>query len=107
MQTAYGVLEYRQHDVMSASPVQLVIMAYDQAIKACHQQDKERATKAVSALRDALNFDYDEVSNGLFSLYQWCLDCIRSGEFEPALTTLSELREAWAVVQQQEASFSS
>lgn len=33
MQTAYGVLEYRQHDVMSASPIQLVIMAYDQAIK--------------------------------------------------------------------------
>lgn len=61
----------------------------------------DRATRAVSALRDALNFDYDEVSNGLFSLYQWCLDCIRGGDFEPALTTLTELREAWEIAQQE------
>ena len=61
----------------------------------------DKATRAVSALRDALNFDYDEVSNGLFSLYQWCLDCIRSGDYEPALTTLTGQREAWALAQQE------
>lgn len=80
---------------MSASPIRLVVMAYDVAIRACHQQDFERATRAITLLRDALNFDYAEVAVGLFRLYQWCLECLRAGDFQSALNVLVELREAW------------
>ncbi|MEA4910323.1 MAG: flagellar protein FliS [Chloroflexi bacterium] len=95
-QHAYRSQEYRQQDVMGASPIRLVVMAYDLAIKACEQQDFARATKAISVLRDALNFDYPEVAVGLFRLYQWSLDCIRQGDYAAALSTLRELRDAWA-----------
>ena len=71
MKQAYGMHEYRNQDVMGASPIHLVVMAYDVAINACEKQDFVRATKAVSMLRDALNFDYAEPAVGLFSLYQW------------------------------------
>ena len=98
-QSLYRNQEYRQQDVLGASPIRLVVMAYDLAIKACQQQDFIKATKSVSVLRDALNFDYPEVSVGLFRLYQWCLDCIRSGDYTSALNTLVELREAWAVTE--------
>jgi flagellin-specific chaperone FliS len=74
-------------------------MTYDLAITACEKQDFARATKAISVLRDALNFDYAEASVGLFRLYQWCLDCIRQGDYQSALTTLRDLREAWATVE--------
>jgi flagellin-specific chaperone FliS len=84
---------------MGASPIHLVVMAYDLAITACEKQDFARATKAISVLRDALNFDYAEASVGLFRLYQWCLDCIRQGDYHSALTTLRELREAWSTVE--------
>ena len=73
-QTAYRTQEYRQQDVMGASPLRLVIMAYDLAIQSCEVKDFEKATKAISVLRDALNFDYPEVAVGLFRLYQWCID---------------------------------
>lgn len=98
-QQAYCSQEYRQQDVMGASPIRLVVMAYDLAIKACEQEDFPRATKAISVLRDALNFDYPEAAVGLFRLYQWCLDCIRAGDYASALTTLRELRQAWAATE--------
>ena len=95
-QQSYQHNEYRNQDVMGASPLRLVIMAYNLAINACEQKDFTRATKAISVLRDALNFDYPEVSVGLFRLYQWCLDCIRQGDYNNAIHTLVELRDAWA-----------
>jgi len=99
MYNAYGKQEYRTNDVMGANPVHLVVMAYDVAINACETHDFAKATKAVTVLRDALNFDYAEVATGLFKLYQWCLDCIRQEDYSSAERTLRELRHAWAVVE--------
>lgn len=95
-QASYRSQEYRNQDVMGASPIRLVVMAYNLAINACEQQDFTRATKAISVLRDALNFDYPEVSVGLFRLYQWSLDCIRQGDYKSVAVSLTELRDAWA-----------
>jgi flagellin-specific chaperone FliS len=99
-QAAYRHQEYRQQDVMGASPVHLVVMAYDLAIRACEQRDFEKAVKTIGVLRDALNFDYPEVSNGLFRLYQWCMECIRVGDYPSALATLRDLRSAWHTAEQ-------
>ncbi len=99
MQLPNGNLEYRRQEIMGATPIRLVVMAYDLAIQACEQEDFARATKVVSLLRDALNYDYAEVAVGLFRLYQWCLDCIRKEDYASALVTLRELREAWATVE--------
>jgi flagellin-specific chaperone FliS len=92
--------KYKQQDVMNASPLRLVIMTYDLAIRACEQQDFAKATKTISALRDTLDLDYPDVAVGLFRLYQWCLDCIRKNDYATAITTLTELRGAWAATEQ-------
>jgi flagellin-specific chaperone FliS len=92
--------KYRQQDVISASPLRLVIMTYDLAIRACEQQDFAKATKTISALRDTLDMDYPDVAMGLFRLYQWCLDCIRKNDYASAALTLTELRGAWAATEQ-------
>ena len=92
--------QYRQQDIMNASPLRLVIMTYDLAIRACEQQDFAKAVKTIGALRDALDLDYPQVAAGLFRLYQWCLDCIRKGDYASAIVTLTELRGAWAVTEQ-------
>ena len=96
---AYGASQYRKQDVESASPIRLVIMAYDLAIRACDQKDFQTASKAVSALRNELNFNYADVAVGLLNLYQWVLECLRSGDFDSAKHTLIELREAWSIVE--------
>ena len=92
--------QYRKQDVMNASPLRLVIMTYDLAILSCEQKDFNKSIKTISALRDALDLDYPEAAVGLFSLYQWCLDCIRKGDYTSAITTLSELRGAWMTTEE-------
>ena len=98
-QTAYHK-QYRQQDIMSASPLRLVIMTYDLAIRSCEQQDFAKSIQTISALRDALDLDYPEVATGLFRLYQWCMDCIRKGDYASAISTLTELRGAWVATEQ-------
>ncbi len=92
--------QYRQQEVMGASPLRLVIMTYDLAIRACEQKDFAKAIQTISALRDALDLDYPEVSTGLFRLYQWCMDCIRKNDYASASATLVELRGAWVTTEQ-------
>jgi flagellin-specific chaperone FliS len=99
MQKYYEAKEFRKQKVIGASPMRLVLMAYDLAIFACERRDFDRATKAVSVLRDALGYDYGDIAVGLFSLYQWCLDCIRKEDYNDAVKTLRELREAWAIAE--------
>jgi flagellin-specific chaperone FliS len=92
---------YRKQEVLSATPLHLVIMAYDLAIRSCDQKDMVTALKAVTALRDALDLNYAEIAMNLLSLYNWCLDCIRKQEYGQAKATLSELREAWVTIEAQ------
>jgi flagellin-specific chaperone FliS len=92
---------YRKQEVLSATPLHLVIMAYDLAIRSCDQKDMATALKAVSGLRDALDYNYAEIAMNLLSLYNWCLDCIRKQEFAQAKQTLVELREAWITIENQ------
>lgn len=102
---AYYAKEYRQNDVLTAGPVRLIVMTFDVAIQACEQQNLARSTQAVQLLRDALDFENPEAAPaavGFYRLYQWCLECIRSGEYDLALQTLRELREAWAQVEKRQ-----
>lgn len=99
MQMAYGALRYRQQDVESASPVRLVVMAYDLAIRACDQKDFETGYKAVVALRNSLDINYPEFVAGLLRLYQWVIDSMRSSDFDAAKAVLVELRDSWSTVE--------
>jgi flagellin-specific chaperone FliS len=94
--------EYREQEILGASPIHLVVMTYDVALLACERQDKNRALQAVTLLRDALNFDYPEAA-GLFSLYQWCLDCLRKDDYTNCAASLRPLREAWYTIEKREA----
>lgn len=96
--TSFQTHEYRQHDVLGASPLRLILLTYDVAIKACEQEDFERATQAISLLRDALDFDQGEIAVKLFALYQWCLECVRKDKYQDALQVLRALGEVWEEV---------
>lgn len=91
-----GLQEYRYQDIMSASPLRLILITYDVAITACAQRDLIKTTRALAVLRDALNFDYAEIAGRLFSLYEWCADLARKGQYDEAARILRELRDAWA-----------
>ena len=93
-------LNYQRNQIMSLSPIQLVIKVYDFAILNCKKKDIDKASKAIIELMSAFNFDYQDISLGLFRLYQFCLDQIKKGEFEDSIKILERLRETWIQIQQ-------
>jgi len=87
---------YQQNQIMSMEPIRLLIKVYDYTILQCKKHDEVRASKGLVELIAALNFDYQEVSLGLFRLYQYCMDKIKQKEFDEAVYLLQGLRDAWA-----------
>ncbi|RMH46828.1 MAG: flagellar protein FliS [Gammaproteobacteria bacterium] len=94
--------QYRQTQVMTADPLQLVIMAYDLAIVGCQERNLLKVTSALDALKDALNHEEGgQVAANLLSLYLYLADEARSGNFEQVGEFLRELRQTWATARQQ------
>ncbi len=90
---------YRLNQICSATPLDLLLMAYDAALIGCAQRDLARTAEAVSVLRNALDFSYDpNIAMGLFRLYQYCAELARKGEYDRAAHLLRELRDTWAQV---------
>jgi flagellin-specific chaperone FliS len=100
---AYRTQQYREQEVLGASPVHVLVMTYDVAIQACEQRNLARAMRALGVLRNALDMDQGEVALGLYRLYQWCEECLRQGEYAQAGRLLRSLRDAWAAVEKQQA----
>jgi flagellin-specific chaperone FliS len=88
---------YRTNQVNSATPLDLVLMAFDAALIGCNLRDLERTSKALSVLRNALDFSYDEeFAMGMLRLYQYFGDLARSGDYELAAELIGELRSTWS-----------
>ncbi len=86
---------YRNEDSINLTPVQVIGRLYDVAILAIKKDDQDLARRAINELISALNFEYQEVSLGLFKLYDYCKNCLRTGKKDEALSILTELRGAW------------
>jgi len=93
---------YRTQQINNASPLDLLIMAYDAALIGCNNQNLDRTTRALNELKNALDFSYDaEIALGLHRLYTWCQDLARDNRYDEAARILRELRDAWLQVKQQ------
>ncbi len=95
------ISNYQENEVLSASPEKLILMLYDQAILGCKRQDAEKASRAVAELINSLNFKYEEISTGLFRLYDYILREIKMQKYKDALYLLTDLRQTWDVAIQQ------
>ena len=94
-QQAVNPVRYKAQEVMGARPEQLTLFLYDHAVQGCKKRDEEKASRALAQLIDSLNFEYEEVSAGLFRLYEYSMRRIKVGDFDVPLRILSELRDAW------------
>lgn len=123
MSYANGANAYRKNAAMGASPVQLVVMLYDGALRFAEegkramieknyevQNDKlQRAQKIVMELMGSLDFEKGgEIAKNLLGLYEFTLNELIEGNITDsperianAQSTLRELREAWVVIQKQ------
>ncbi|MGV3613719.1 MAG: flagellar export chaperone FliS [Fimbriimonas sp.] len=122
---AYGnyVQEYRKNAVNGASPVQLVVMLYDGALRfmeagraamvkgdlTAQNHNLQKAQRIVLELMATLNMDKGgEISQNLMALYTFVLEQLVEANVhdEPthidnAMKTMSGLRESWAQLELQ------
>lgn len=111
------VKEYQKTAVATASPLQLVIMLYDSAIRRCEQgilaiQNKDlpaqhehltKAQRILSELTASLDLEGGgEIAKNLFSIYAFCLNSLVEANLQgdaekvkPCLRILQELRGSW------------
>jgi flagellar protein FliS len=122
---AYGnyVQEYRKNAVNGASPVQLVVMLYDGALRfmeagraamlrgdlIVQNQNLQKAQRIVLELMATLNMDKGgEISQNLMALYTFVLEQLvqanvhdSTDPIDHAMKTMSGLRESWAQLELQ------
>jgi len=91
---AFG--DYKKNEIMSLTPVQLILKLYDYVIVNCRRHDATKAIAGLTQLIAALNFDYKEVALGFFKIYRYCQDRVRKEKFEEVAELIGELRSAWA-----------
>jgi len=99
-QSAAGA--YLEKEIAGLSPMGLILKIYDVAIAGCNQRNTDRASRALVELIASLNFEYRDMSTQLFRLYEYCMRCVKSGQFDTALKILTELRGAWSQVAKDE-----
>jgi len=95
MNPQIALRSYKESQIMSATPLQLVLMAYDAALVACARRDLAKTTQAVNTLAKALDMNQGDIAVRLYYLYQYCNDMARRGDFDEAARILRELAGAW------------
>jgi len=87
---------YLVQKIMSASPEQLVLYIYDAAVKACRNENMEKAQDAIHELINSLDFEHEEIANTFLNTYRAILNLIHNQNFEEAQNLLTELKDTWA-----------
>lgn len=95
MNPQLALRHYRQNQIFSATPLQLVLMVYDVAIVGCVRRDLAKTTQALNTLIKALDMRQGDIPTRLYWLYQYCADQARRGDFDQAAHILRELAGVW------------
>ncbi len=115
--------QYRKAAVTSASPLQLVVMLYDGALRFIESgrramadgdlyrknEDLVRAQKIIAELMSCLDMEKgSEIAHNLLGLYSFCYDRLVAGNLSDdpaplaeAAQVLTELRQSWAALEEQ------
>lgn len=93
---------YRQDQILSADPVQLLIMTYDYIIAGCRERNLEKVSRGLQELMDHLDHEAGgQVAADLLSLYHYLADLARHNQYEEAAAMLRDLRNTWAQAREQ------
>lgn len=87
--------KFMEQDILSKSPGELLLVAYDLGIKGCRRQDRALVRDVLTELIAALDFS-QPVAGTFLVLYDFALREVRENRFEEPEKILTGLREAWA-----------
>lgn len=87
---------YRQQQIMTASPAQLLLMTYDFTIQGCKKHDLDQAKRGLIELIESINFEGGQIAGQLYNLYEYVMRLIKANQFDEALKIMEPLRQTWA-----------
>ena len=91
----YAQAAYLETQARAMTPRQVLLQLYDLAIAGCVARDMRRASAALVELIAALDFNYEEIAQGLYRLYEYALRQVKAERYEASLGVLRELRDTW------------
>lgn len=88
----------RLDEIQETPPVEAdrVLHLFTSGIAGCRARDARQVREVFVQLVGALNFEYEEASTRLFTVYEDCIRCVRSRKFEQPLRILESLHAALA-----------
>jgi flagellin-specific chaperone FliS len=93
---------YRQDQILSADPLQLLIMTYDYVLAGCRERNLEKVSRGLQELMDHLDHEAGgQVAADLLSLYHYLADLARHNQYDDAAALARDLRNAWAQAREQ------
>ncbi len=96
---------YRRTRTDYASPLELIVMAYDLAIRAARSGNTKLFLRAVGSLKDTLDASHgpesESLAGRLLAVYIYCEELVARGDGSEAVRLLEELRDAWRQLSQQ------
>lgn len=94
--TTRRINQFKEQEIITSTPEKCVVHLYDLAIQNCSMRNELRASKAVAALADALDFEKGgEIAQRLYVLYDFCIREIHANNFEDTKKILVDLRSTW------------
>ncbi len=76
-------------------PEMAVLQLYKLGIESCKNKNKEKFKAVITALIHALNFEYEEMANSFYDIYQFALRMVADENYEQAQFIFHGLQEAW------------
>ena len=84
------------NELQDLRPADILLGLYQYGIEGCLEGNARQVSAVLVELIGALNFDYEEISNGLFRIYDYCLRLVKAGKLGDVAGILEELRDAWS-----------
>ncbi len=73
-----------------------LLSLYEYGVEGCAQQSREQVSAVLVELIGTLDFEYGEIAEGFYRLYEYCLRKCLEGEFDQVAWILQDLRDTWS-----------
>ncbi len=79
----------------NTTPESVILQLYDLGIECCQKKEQNKATKVLTELINALNFEHGEMSILFCKLYQYAISMVHIENYDQSIYVLKEMRNTW------------
>jgi len=86
---------YLVQKIQTASKEKLILMLFEFGSQSCANQNRDKASRVLTELIAALDFEQEKMALSFFEIYRYALDQVQQNHFAVAGGIFSDLAEIW------------